>query len=162
MSGMQRRAKAVYKIPLGDIIDSQSSSTWTDPRSPSANVSRFEKTINTDCLILFYSILSRTPVNRQTCQLPTEPVSNNTSAHSPSWDSDHGICFFIFVYVESNQIKTANSLNTCCVDRRCRRFEEKKSDLSRRRTGTSFVHGLSRMNANGINQLFIKNRKECL
>jgi hypothetical protein len=40
MSTLQHRVKPVHKVPLLDMTDSTDDTTWTDPRSPTANVSR--------------------------------------------------------------------------------------------------------------------------
>jgi hypothetical protein len=44
MSSIQRRAKNVYQIPLIHLIEQKTQSTTTvmDPRSPSANVTRYK------------------------------------------------------------------------------------------------------------------------
>jgi hypothetical protein len=42
MSNVQRRAKNIHKIPLLDMTDDKAELPFNDPRSPSANVSRYE------------------------------------------------------------------------------------------------------------------------
>ncbi len=41
MSNVQRRAKNISKIPLTDMVETKTEVSFNDPRSPSANVSRY-------------------------------------------------------------------------------------------------------------------------
>ncbi len=42
MSDVQRRAKSISKVPLIDMSDNKTESPLNDPRSPSANVTRYK------------------------------------------------------------------------------------------------------------------------
>lgn len=44
MSNLERRAKNISKIPLVDVTENKTEISFNDPRSPTANVSRYEET----------------------------------------------------------------------------------------------------------------------
>ena len=50
MSNIQRRAKNTSKVPLIDMTDNKIDIPMTDPRSPSANVTRYSLKIIIFCI----------------------------------------------------------------------------------------------------------------